>query len=182
MADNSFLKHFITEPVYVIPGEVVATSMDRPQQQQADISEEKPVVKPEITEEKKISELIFKGSNKRNVLVIVDQPAEEYINAGDESFLGKVLGAIKLNINDIAIVNFPKNNDLNKESLLKFNAGKYLIFGVEESKLFKDNLPPYQIIEMENSKQVLNCASLSTIANDPTQKKLLWAALQKMFL
>lgn len=184
MGDNSFLKHFITEPVFVIPGEELPAARTEPKEGKAEtVAEEAAEVyqQPE-PEQKQVKELMFKGSNRRQVLVIVDQPEEEFINATDEAFLSKIIGAIKLDINDIAIANFPKNDDLNKETLLKFNATKYIVFGVDDSKLFKDNLPPYQIIAMDNGKQVLNCSSLAAIAGDATQKKLLWTALQKMFL
>ena len=184
MGDNSFLKHFITELVYVVPGEehTVTKPETREEKTETVVEEAPPVYQQAEPAEKKIKELVFKGSNRRQVLVIVDQPGEEFINAADESFLSKVIGAIKLDINDIAIANFPNNEDLNKETLLKFNATRYLVFGVDDSKLFKDALPPYQIIDMENGKQVLNCSSLTAIAGDATQKKLLWTALQKMFL
>ncbi|UII30511.1 hypothetical protein LVD17_19655 [Fulvivirga ulvae] len=184
MAENSFLKHFITEPVYVIPGEnLPASKVELKEEKTVAVVEEAAEVyqQPE-PEQKQVKELVFKGDNKKRILVIVDQPEEEFINAADESFLSKIIGAIKLDISDIAIVNFPNNNGLNKETLLDFNASKYLVFGVSDSKLFKDNLPPYQAIDIENGKQVLSCSSLTAIASDPTQKKLLWTALQKMFL
>ncbi|MBL6445926.1 hypothetical protein JMN32_06380 [Fulvivirga sp. 29W222] len=184
MGDNSFLKHFITEPVFVIPGEELVASITGSREEKAEaIVEEAPAIyQSQEATKKKAKEVTFKGSNKKQILVIVDQPGEEFINAADESFLSKIMGAIKLDINDIAIINFSNNSELNKELLLDFSATRYLMFGIDDSKLLKGNFPPYQIMDIGNNKQVLICSALATIASDPSQKKLLWTALQKMFL
>lgn len=88
--------------------------------------------------------------------------------------------AVKLDLNDLAILNIKQNSGSTFKELLNFDATKYLVFGPDQ-KFFEKDYVQYQLIA-EESNQILHCSALSTIAADASQKKLLWLALQKMFL
>ncbi|UII20962.1 hypothetical protein [Fulvivirga ligni] len=185
MEDNSFLKFFITEPVYHIQGEeIIQNKVEEPEMK---IS--KPESEPEIIEEapkEEIKEEInqpisIKGSNAKNVIIIVNEPEVEFISDSNEDFLGKILKAVKLDIKEVGLINAANNPGLNQHNSMDLEGSKFLLFGIESAKIFKDNFPHYQIIELE-SKQFLSGNSLSEIAKDSELKKLLWTALQKLFL
>lgn len=200
MSDKSFLKHFITEPVYVIPGENLhlaaeskqkvagqepplveqtATSEQTAEVVQQPVKVEEPVAEPVAKKEQKKT-YHYKGINIKKVLIIVDQPDHEFIGPEDEAFLSKIMTAVKLDLNDLAILNIKQNSGSTFKELLNFDATKYLVFGPDQ-KFFEKDYVQYQLIA-EESNQILHCSALSTIAADASQKKLLWLALQKMFL
>lgn len=188
MADTGFLKHFITEPVYFIPGEESllkkpAIETEEPSAKVEELSVAASEVKePEATSADMPVGIVYKGTNSRKILILVDQPEEEYINAEDEQFLGKILSAIKLNIEEVGIANCATSGPLALSDLLEFEADKYLLFGVGNTGLLESSAGQYEIAVLAGGKHGLNCASLAEIARDPAQKKLLWSALQKMFL
>ena len=55
------------------------------------------------------SELLFWGSNERNILFIIENPDEDYFSAEAEDAFLKTLTALKLNLKDVAIINQGKD-------------------------------------------------------------------------
>lgn len=184
MSDKAFLRHFITEPVYIIPGENLGTQSRTEEPTVTRASKEQPVEivqeQPEAKEEEKIWH--FKGNNTKKVLIVVDQPGQECIEPQEEAFLGKILSAVKLDLQEVAIMNLQKNSGTTITSLLNFDATKFLFFGISNKDFFEKECEQYTLLAFDASRQLLNCASLATISQDASQKKLLWSALQKMFL
>lgn len=182
MADQEFLRYFITEPVYVIPEANVTQLTEAPVQEEAIVEEE--AVALDTNDEKipsKDVQINFKGSTDSKVLVIVDQPGEPCISAATEVFLKKVLQAVQIQAADAGIVNLQANPHLTEDALQNFDAEKILAFGLN-GKIFKNEYAPYEVTPLNGHKLLLNCSSLEKIAADAAEKKLLWTALQKMFL
>lgn len=190
MSDKGFLRHFITEPVYVIAGDErpLAEPAKGPatpvEEKQPEISakEEAPGRAPVQEQAPAAKQWVFKGSNRKKVLVVVDQQGHEHISPDDEAFLGKIMNAVRHELQDLAILNLQQNAGLTLADMIGFDAEKYLIFGIRSGTVSQEEHPPYEIVSVEKSKQLINCSSLGVIAGDASQKKLLWAALQKMFL
>ncbi|WP_157494285.1 DNA polymerase III subunit psi [Fulvivirga imtechensis] len=154
------------------------------QPEAATAQEELPIEKTQEQPAKQQEEKIwhYKGSNTKKVLIVVDQPDEEFINAEEEGFLGKILNAVKLDLRDVAIMNLQKNRGATITSLLSFDATKFLFFGITNKDFFEKDCEQYTLLAFDASRQLLNCSSLAAISQDASQKKLLWSALQKMFL
>ncbi|UII26964.1 hypothetical protein LVD15_00575 [Fulvivirga maritima] len=181
MSDNAFLKFFITEPVYKIAGEEIISNSTEQEPQEEQTPEPTVVVEEEKPQEKQEQPISIKGANSLGVIVIVNEPSAEFITDQDEAFLGKILKAVKLDITKTGIINAHNNPGLNQHTSMDIEANKFLLFGIDAAHIFKSDFPHYQIIEAEN-KVFLNNHSLSEIAKDSELKKLLWGALQKMFL
>ncbi|MBL3658476.1 hypothetical protein [Fulvivirga sediminis] len=181
MSDNAFLKFFITEPVYKIAGEEIITNTPSQEPKEDIIPEPQAAEKTEKPQEKQEQPISIKGTNSLGVFVIVNEPSAEFITDQDEAFLGKILKAVKLDISEAGIINAHNNPGLNQHTSMDLQATKFLLFGVDAASIFKSDFPHYQIIEADN-KVFLNNHSLSEIAKDSELKKLLWSALQKMFL
>ena len=195
MIENyNFLKDFITEPVFVIKGDNIpdapaikerpSGTSDKPTAQDME-----PATPPAPAKEAQASpeptpqiSLSYKGANNNGVVIIVNQPEELHINAQDEDFLSKILGAVKLDIQEVAIVNHARQQNLNETSLTAIAPRKCIFFGVNTSLLLQNQFPAYQCVKFREDLEVLDCDPLATIAADPSKKKLLWTALQKMFL
>lgn len=186
MEDNSFLKFFITEPVYHIQGEeIIQNKVEEPEMKISKPEPEPEIIKEEVPKEEIKEEIdqpiAIKGSNTKNVIIIVNEPEVEFISNSNEDFLGKILKAVKLDIKEVGLINAANNPGLNQHNSMDLEGSKFLLFGIESTKIFKDDFPHYQIIKLE-SKQFLSGNSLSEIAKDSELKKLLWTALQKLFL
>ncbi|MBC7653518.1 MAG: hypothetical protein H7098_03470, partial [Oligoflexus sp.] len=87
---------------------------------------------PKIEEEIKTSKPEYKylGDNNKYFLIIVNEPNFDFLNKKDLAFLTKILGAKKLDINDVAIVNLAKHPSLDFDELKSFfGFNKLLTFG-----------------------------------------------------
>ncbi|MDH5365437.1 MAG: hypothetical protein OEW67_00500 [Cyclobacteriaceae bacterium] len=171
--NSSFLPHFLTEEVYVIDN----SSNDNKNQQSTieNVSIEK--LKTELN--KTPEHLTYSGLNQKEILVLINYP--DGILANDRELLFKILAAINLTENDIALINLAINNTEQQASLLaKLPCQKVISFGTACSSLFPEDTPNYQISSI-NNRTILKSHSIHDIAADTEKKKLLWAQLQKAF-
>jgi len=114
----------------------------------------------------------FRGKNLRQVLVIYDNPGE--LTSAMEEFLSKVLKAVGLNMEDIALIS---GNEY-PEQWVRIPARKMLVFGTQ----LVAELPaePYVLTTLGN-RTALRAASLALIMGDKQHKTRLWQALRQMF-
>jgi hypothetical protein len=127
----------------------------------------------------------FLGNNRQQVVIVVKFAGEVFLPESHLQMLTKMLGACKLNLGDVAIVNEATQGiDIN---LLKqqLYPKKILLFGVtpEETGL-PLNFPPFK--DQEYAGCTYLCApGLEQLAMDneegKTLKKKLWESLKKMF-
>lgn len=127
----------------------------------------------------------FLGNNRQQVVIVVRFPGEVFLPESHLQMLTKMLGACKLNLGDVAIVNEATQGiDINllKEQL---HPKKLLLFGVtpEETGL-PLNFPPFK--DQEYAGCVYLCApGLEQLNMDneegKTLKKKLWESLKKLF-
>ncbi len=115
---------------------------------------------------------------KQKVIVLVNQ-----LNPTDSELLGKILGAVKLDLQSVDIIELDKNLAVNLSQIFTQNSVNQLItFGIDLSKVSIDvKLTPYQILENQGIKFIYS-DSLTAIQNDVPKKKALWGALQGMFV
>ncbi|HNP19065.1 MAG TPA: hypothetical protein PKL31_11560 [Fulvivirga sp.] len=174
MSKSAFLKQFITEEVYVIDKQNNAAQDNV---KVADIVKEPEVQYPEEQIAGEAIPINYKGANKKGIAIIVNYPDHEYISADDEAFLLKILSAVKLSAEDVGIINRATNNNL--IPLKALESTTCLIF--DEKSDLTNGLNPYSITSKDGI-DVLWGSPLTTIAIDKVQKKLLWEALQSLFL
>ncbi len=112
----------------------------------------------------------FKGENKKSILIIIEEMAEDSVATEDEEFLFKGLNALNIIAEDVAIVDKHPGID-NQE--IKHN--KRIVFTANPAieKL-------YQLDTIDNITQ-LECHSISQIRNNQDLKVRFWLGLKAIF-
>lgn len=115
--------------------------------------------------------------SKRSILVLSTEPEKEH-------FLLKILGAAKLTAADFVIVQIPPSvAAVSVAQLRAYIAPKdILIFGIAPTTIGLQIAPPQYLPLMWAEARWLFAHSLEHIEKNPNTKKVLWAAIQKMYL
>ena len=123
----------------------------------------------------------FLGNNKKQVLVIVENPGNTFLPDEELNFLTGILHACKLSIDDVALVNIANQPSAYKELLAFFKSRIVLLFAVEPSHFgLPMNFPHYQIQAYANNS-FLYSPSLKELENDRVEKSKLWVCLKRLF-
>ena len=138
-------------------------------------------VSPDTTTEEQ-TKLKWLGENKKNVLLIVNYNDAVYLPDDDLNFLIGILGACKLGIADVAIVNLNNHRDLTyKELLAHFKSKTIFLLGAEPTDIgLPLSFPNFQIQAFANSS-FLSSPTLKQLESDKVLKSKLWVCLKKMF-
>jgi DNA polymerase III psi subunit len=114
---------------------------------------------------------------KQKVIVLVTS-----LNPTDSELLGKILGAVKLDLQSVDVIELDKNQDINLSQIFTQKSVNHIVtFGIDSSKVGLDiKLTPYQILEKQGIKFIYS-DSLPDIQNDIPKKKALWGSLKEMF-
>lgn len=97
-------------------------------------------------------------------------------------FLTSILGACKLNLADVAIINIANAGEVNYKALTKeLQMQHAILFGISPASLsLPVNFPAYQIQPFSNCTY-LHSDSLEALAADKELKTKLWLCLKKIF-
>jgi DNA polymerase III psi subunit len=115
---------------------------------------------------------------KQKIIILLNS-----LNPADSELLGKILGAVKLDLRSVDIVELDKNQDVNLSQIFTQKSVNQLVtFGINLSKVNLDiKLSPYQIFENQGVKFIYS-DSLTDIQNDVPKKKALWGSLKEVFM
>jgi hypothetical protein len=122
------------------------------------------------------------GENKKKVLILVNYQDSVYLPDNDLELLTGILGACKLSMADVAIVNHNNCPDATYKELVTFFKSKIvLLFAIEPASFgLPMNFPHFQIQPFaENS--FLFSPSLKELENDKVLKSKLWVCLKRLF-
>ncbi len=127
----------------------------------------------------------FLGENKKNVVIAVKDEEAVYLRDEWLQFLSAILGACKLNLGDVAIINYAKNNYSYTELTEKLSPEFLLLLDITAKEIqLPFTVPHYQIQQYNNCKFLLS-PSLEIIQGNTQEAKLekskLWLSLKKMF-
>jgi hypothetical protein len=124
----------------------------------------------------------FLGANKKNILIIVTEQNNAFLTDTDLNFLMGILGACKLTMADVALVNCFNKKNMDYKSLGEnFSPEKIIFFGTEPSSLdFPLQFPNYQL-QKYNQQVYLAAPTLAILAKEVSEKKQLWACLKTLF-
>lgn len=118
------------------------------------------------------------GSNEKGILILVNDPENEFLNQGDLDFLMKIIeSGLRFTKHDFALVNTAKNpafqamDEIVYKYLLSFNVSISDTSGNEHFNLVKEN----------DGKKILLTESLKDISTDTSKKTSLWKNLKIMF-
>ena len=113
------------------------------------------------------------GNNKKNILIITHHNKSS-LSGGEKEFLIKILSALKLSIEDVAIVN---SDNLDFDQLkMYFNPSHILAF-TGPKKIDSLNGDKYVFSKFGNVFQ-LQADELPLIENDKAKKALLWNSIK----
>jgi hypothetical protein len=124
----------------------------------------------------------FYGDNKQGVVILVDIATPNLYKSPDFAFLVKVLEAVKLTLNECAILNLHENDavtlsDLGEVTALK----KLLLFGVSAGRVGISSVTPSYTVNEHENIQWLQVDTLSAISENRDKKQGLWAGLKRIF-
>lgn len=134
------------------------------------VKQETPVIQPEVI------------SKSCKILVLVDNPKKEELDASEGVFLYKVLKSVGYDSEDTDILNvgYVQGQEL-QEALLTRKAHYVISFGVPYRKISLDLLlSPYEPTTIDGICFLL-VDPLSVVEADVNIKKRLWGALKVMF-
>jgi len=122
------------------------------------------------------------GDNKKNILVVVNSTDAVHIPDNELSFLTGILGACKLTIADVAIVNTKNNVAASYKDLTSFfNSKIVFLFNVEPATFGLPMSFPHYQIQAFAGNSFLYCPSLKELENDKVEKTKLWLCLKRLF-
>ncbi|WP_432709752.1 hypothetical protein [Pedobacter sp.] len=174
--DTEALKLFFTEDIFLVPNEVLPAVKD--QKASGDLIE----TNYGDTIEKQVEEISYVGRNAKHILILVN--ADEYpesISAG-VPLLWNIVKAIKLDPNDVAVVNYAAYPNLHFDKLQSHFQPQLLIsFGVPATALNLGNQPLQVLVNLENANAIFSL-TLKGLDEDLNSKKLLWKSLQQLNL
>lgn len=137
------------------------------------------------TEMQPINRKWYLGSNLRKITLFVNEKEAVYLLDDSLQFLTVILGACKLNLGDVSIINFqndPIDYQLIKE---KLSPNYLLLLGVTAQQVkLPFTVPHFQVQKYDNC-QFLLAPSLEKMLGNSQEAKLekskLWLCLKKMF-
>jgi DNA polymerase III psi subunit len=186
--DLSFLPFFLTEPVYLLPEEektleeavaVEAAAENQPAAETGDRDE---------PEQDQLEKPVYEGKNRRQVMILVYNYADARLPAADKALLGKILQALDLDFEDVALCNWAllqqkadERPDI-YERLNRIDADKVIAFGdLPGSWSCTHFFSKYHISHDQAGTAFLHSDGLLEIAQNKDLKVLLWDSLQKLF-
>lgn len=120
----------------------------------------------------------YLGENNKYILVIVDNETEKFLNKVDLAFLLKIMGAKKWVLEDVAIINKAKYNNLNFEDLQAYFAcSKIITFGFNPAVLNIVGAVANQKTVYKNVA-VLGTWDLAKLQSDVPKKTIFWNQLK----
>jgi hypothetical protein len=122
------------------------------------------------------------GGNLKNVLIIINTEEAVHLSDHELTFLTGVLGACKLSLADVAIVNLKNQPEATYKELTTFFKSRIvLLFNVEPASFgLPMNFPHYQIQSFAGNS-FLFAPSLRNLENDKVEKSKLWVCLKRLF-
>lgn len=122
------------------------------------------------------------GNNQKHILVVVNNEGIAFLPDPELSFFTGVLGACKLSLNDVAIVNFSNLSAVSyKELINHFSSRIVFLFDVEPTAFgLPMDFPQYQIQPFAGNS-FLYAPSLKELENDRVEKSKLWVCLKRLF-
>jgi hypothetical protein len=124
------------------------------------------------------------GKNQQNICLLVNYENDVYLPDEQLSFLTAILQACKLNLGDVAIVNYhpqkPSFEDLQKQT----GCAYLLVFGIDSTRLGLKKMPGFTTAKIKDCTVVLSPEIEQLNINSAEGKLLkskLWLCLKQLF-
>lgn len=177
------LRLFFTEDIYLVKDiqRVDFTKNTVAKSDLARVDDEPKEVFVEIPEiSRKQFDFKYLGKNQKQILILVNDNANEVSTENGRELLRKIVKAISLTANDFALLNYANFKEAAFDDLNDFFKCKLVLaFGVGAEKLGLPNNPLHQITHFKEIKLVFT-HNLHDLDNDNESKKLLWGSLKQL--
>jgi hypothetical protein len=122
------------------------------------------------------------GENRKNILIVVNHNNVVYLPDDELNFLTGILGACKLSIGDVAIVNLNNHSGASYKELINYFKSKNIfLFGVEPATFgLPMSFPHFQLQSFGNNSFLFSPV-LKDLENDKLLKSKLWVCLKRVF-
>lgn len=126
----------------------------------------------------------FLGKNQQHICVLVNYEQEVYLPDAQLQFLTAILQACKLNLGDVAIVNYHQQQPTISQLITALKCRSLLIFGIDPAQLGANNIPLYTA-EKINNCTIVCAAAAEALNNSSNESKILkgklWGCLKQLF-
>ena len=124
----------------------------------------------------------YLGENRKNILIIVNHNDVVHLPDDDFKFLTGILGACKLGIGDVVIVNLNNHPGISYKELTNyFKSKNVFLFGVEPAAFgLPMSFPHFQLQSFANNSFLFSPV-LKELENDKLLKSKLWVCLKRIF-
>jgi len=127
----------------------------------------------------------FLGDNQKHIVILVNDIEAVYLRDEWLQFLSNILGACKLNLGDVAIVNHANNPMLFADFQQQLAPQHFILFDVPTQNIQLPFTVPHYQLQQFGSTQFLLAPSLALmLGNTETvkmEKSKLWLSLKRMF-
>jgi len=122
------------------------------------------------------------GNNTKNILVLVKYDDAFHIPDNDLQFLTGILGACKLGLDDVAILNRVNHPESTYKDMISFFKSKIvLLLDIEPASIgLPINFPHFQLQAFAGNT-FLYSPALQELENDKVLKSKLWVCLKRLF-
>ena len=127
----------------------------------------------------------FLGNNERNITIVCSYQNEMMLPDQDLQLLTKMLGACKLSLADVAILNTARTKVEIEELKKELHPASILLFGVEPVSLKLPLQFPHFKVQAFDNMNFVSAPSLSELNQDgetgKQNKTKLWTCLKQLF-
>ena len=122
------------------------------------------------------------GTNQKNILIVVRSGEAVYLPDNELAFLTGILGACKLSLADVAVVNSINHPEAGYKELISFFKSRIvLLFDMEPAAFgLPMSFPHYQVQPFAGNS-FLYSPALKELENDRVEKSKLWVSLKRLF-
>ncbi|WP_439506974.1 hypothetical protein [Sediminibacterium sp.] len=144
-----------------------------------------PESSPSHTEQSEKPEKWYLGNNAKNCTILVYETNAAFLNEASLEFLTKILGACKLNMGDVAVINMARYQAHFAEIKKELNPSTCLLFNVTTASIkLPFIIPPYQVQQFDQCKFLI-APALANYYEENAEAKLektkLWVSLKSLF-
>lgn len=127
----------------------------------------------------------FLGRNKKNIVLVANSDEAVFVSEAHLAFIIKLLGACKINLEDVAIINNADPKITSRELKIQLSPKILFLFGVEPTTIkLPIHFPMFKLQEFDGCTY-LYAPSLKDLDQETSEGKLLksklWVCLKNLF-
>lgn len=175
------LKILFTDDIYFIRKELPALPGNQNALPAQPLTQTPAAIADSVQAEGRIPEPVsfeYQGENNKYFLILIDDKIHTRMNPVHLEMLLKVMGAKKLELRDLAILNVNRYPGLKFNALKNFfSCNRLVMFGVSPELI---SMPPARLNKLESagSVKVLITYSLEEMRNDADKKREFWNVMK----